>query len=50
MRFYCPNKCVCGDISKCKADGKFKDNITFTNEPSYPVCPRYKPAKKKEAK
>jgi len=40
-KFYCPGKCEKGDISKCGDNDKFDDTTTFTNEPTYPTCPRF---------
>jgi len=41
MRFYCPPKCKNGNIVKCGEDAKFSDKTTFTNETTYPTCPRF---------
>ena len=47
MKFYCPSPCKRGSISMCEVEAQFREGTTFTNEPHYPVCPKYK--KPKEA-
>jgi hypothetical protein len=46
MKFYCPPKCKNGTIVKCDEEEKFAEDTTFTNEATYPRCPRYFEVKK----